>query len=160
MKDYKFAEKMIHLRKSNDLSQKELASMLGVTNKAVSKWENGDCLPPINQILAISKIFNISLDELLKEETKEEKQIWKIVLTGGPCAGKTSALKAVKERFTKLGFFVIFVPETATEIINSGVAPWFLNPYEEFEFAIMKMQLKRKKSIITSQKASLIMTKS
>ena len=48
----------------------------------------------------------------------------KIVITGGPCAGKTTAMSWVQNAFTKLGYRVLFVPETATELITGGVAPW------------------------------------
>ena len=45
-----------------------------------------------------------------------------IVITGGPSAGKTTALSWVQNAFTKLGYTVLFVPETATEFIGGGVA--------------------------------------
>ena len=48
------------------------------------------------------------------------------VITGGPCAGKTTAINIVKEELEKNGFKVIIVPETATELINSGICPWEL----------------------------------
>lgn len=50
-------------------------------------------------------------------------KIWKIVVTGGPCAGKTTALNTIKDKLTKKGFKVILVPETATELISSGIYP-------------------------------------
>ena len=51
------------------------------------------------------------------------KEILKIVITGGPCAGKTSALRRIKERYSKLGFEVVHIPETATELISGGISP-------------------------------------
>lgn len=50
--------------------------------------------------------------------------IHKIVITGGPCAGKTTAMSWIQNAFTKRGYRVLFVPETATELITGGVAPW------------------------------------
>ena len=50
--------------------------------------------------------------------------ISKIVITGGPCAGKTTAMSWVQNAFTQMGYRVLFVPETATELITGGVAPW------------------------------------
>ncbi len=47
-----------------------------------------------------------------------------IVLTGGPCAGKSTAMSWIQNAFTERGYKVLFVPETATELINGGVAPW------------------------------------
>lgn len=50
-------------------------------------------------------------------------KIWKIVVTGGPCGGKTTALDIMEKELTKKGFKVIIVPETATELISSGIKP-------------------------------------
>ena len=49
--------------------------------------------------------------------------IYKIVLTGGPCAGKTTVINAVKEKLIKAGYYVIVVPETAAELIRNGIIP-------------------------------------
>jgi len=49
--------------------------------------------------------------------------ITRIVLTGGPCAGKTTILARVKDHFTELGYHVYIVPEAATFVINTGFIP-------------------------------------
>lgn len=51
------------------------------------------------------------------------KKIFKFVITGGPCSGKTTALETLKDYFSKKGYKVIIVNETATEVINSGILP-------------------------------------
>lgn len=48
----------------------------------------------------------------------------KLVITGGPCAGKTSALELLRTSFEKEGWRVVTVPETATELILGGITPW------------------------------------
>ena len=48
----------------------------------------------------------------------------KIVLTGGPCAGKTTALQQIEKEFTERGYHVIIVPEAATLLIQSGIRPF------------------------------------
>lgn len=48
-------------------------------------------------------------------------RLFRIVLTGGPCAGKTTSLAHITERFRDLGFNVYVVPETATTLILGGV---------------------------------------
>lgn len=53
-------------------------------------------------------------------------QLWEFVLTGGPCAGKTTAISVIEQVLSKKGFKVIIVAETATELINSGITPWEL----------------------------------
>ena len=49
------------------------------------------------------------------------KIVAKVVLTGGPCAGKTSALSKIESYFTERGYKVLIVGESATEIIKSGI---------------------------------------
>ena len=51
------------------------------------------------------------------------KNILNIVLTGGPCAGKTTALEQIKEHLSQKGWTVLIVPETATTLINGGIIP-------------------------------------
>jgi nucleoside-triphosphatase THEP1 len=52
------------------------------------------------------------------------KELTKIVITGGPCAGKSTAMSRIQSEFSTRGYTVLFVPETATELITGGVAPW------------------------------------
>ena len=63
-------------RKAKGLTQKALAEQLGVTNKAVSKWETGQGMPDISMVTELSRILEISADELLNGEyTSFEEKI-------------------------------------------------------------------------------------
>lgn len=64
-------KKLAFLRKKNGLSQERLAEMLEVSRQTISKWELGDTAPDIIQSKKISKIFNVSLDELLDNDIRE-----------------------------------------------------------------------------------------
>ena len=66
------AEKIILLRKRNGWSQEELAEQLGVSRQSVSKWESAQSTPDLNRILALSKLFDVSTDVLLKDEAEIE----------------------------------------------------------------------------------------
>lgn len=69
--DYmEIGKKITDLRKNNKLSQEDLAEKLGVTRQTISKWELGQTYPSINQAKELSKIFNISLDELVNNDIK------------------------------------------------------------------------------------------
>ena len=59
------ASKISDLRKKEGLSQEELADKLFVSRQAVSKWERGEALPDTDNLISISKLFNVSLDELV-----------------------------------------------------------------------------------------------
>ena len=60
-----FAENLKQLRKERQLSQEELAAMLGVSRQAVSKWEQGIGYPETEKLLLLSSQLNVSLDSLL-----------------------------------------------------------------------------------------------
>ena len=63
-----FSEKFQQLRKQKGLTQEELANALFVSRTAVSKWEQGKGYPSIESLKAISVLFGVSVDELLKSE--------------------------------------------------------------------------------------------
>lgn len=73
------------------------------------------------------------------------KVIRKIVLTGGPCAGKTTAIDRIQNSFGKKGYAVIVIPETATELISGGVAPWTLVSSYDYQLCQMKLQIEKEK---------------
>lgn len=61
-----FGNLLYSLRKSKGMTQQELADKLGVTNKAISKWETGEAFPETGQLVPLSDIFGISVDDLLR----------------------------------------------------------------------------------------------
>ncbi len=63
----KFNEKLIELRKKSGLSQEELGYKLNVSRQTVSKWELGQTTPELEKIIQLSKIFNVSTDELIND---------------------------------------------------------------------------------------------
>lgn len=60
-----FGNFLFELRKEKGMTQAELATALGVTNKAVSKWETGEAMPETGLLLPIARIFGVTVDELL-----------------------------------------------------------------------------------------------
>lgn len=146
MKDFNFGNYICKLREDFGMSQKELSLKLGLTNKAISKWENGSSKPQLEQLVKLSEIFNVSIESLVKMQiAKPSKKITKIVLTGGPCAGKSTALNWIRETFTKKGYSVVFVSEGPTDLINGGITPWTCKTNIEFQTAVMKLQKEREK---------------
>ena len=65
----------------------------------------------------------------------------KIVITGGPCAGKSSALSVIKERMMSKGYKVLCIPETATELIQGGITPWNAPSALQFQIWLSTLQL-------------------
>ena len=62
------SEKIYNLRKEKGLSQEAFAEALGVSRQSVSKWESGKAIPDSAKILALSQLFDVSTDFLLKDE--------------------------------------------------------------------------------------------
>ena len=63
-----FADKLKELRKQKGISQEQLAEKIYVSRQAITKWESGNGIPDIENLIAISSLFNESLDSLLSEE--------------------------------------------------------------------------------------------
>lgn len=62
----------------------------------------------------------------------------KIVITGGPCAGKSTAMSKIQSELSQLGYKVFFIAESATELITSGLTPF---EFEKFQEYLLKYQL-------------------
>ncbi len=72
-----FGDFLYELRKEKGMTQAELADKLGVTNKAVSKWETGEAMPETSLLLPLAGIFGVTVDELLNgrrfgQESKDD----------------------------------------------------------------------------------------
>lgn len=63
--------KIMELRKKNNLSQEELSEKIGVTRQTISKWELGETFPNIKQSNDLSKIFNVNLNELINDDLSD-----------------------------------------------------------------------------------------
>ncbi len=66
MNQFEIGKFIAQLRKEKGMTQEELAEIMGVTDKSVSRWENGKTLPDISLLVELSEVLNISLGELLK----------------------------------------------------------------------------------------------
>ena len=63
-----FAEKMIELRKQQNLSQQDLADRLGVSRQAISRWETGAVQPLADSVKSLAQVFQVSTDYLLNDD--------------------------------------------------------------------------------------------
>ncbi len=69
----------------------------------------------------------------------------KIVITGGPCAGKTTGLSYIEQKLSQRGYKVIFLNETATELILNNLNPNLIKDNYEFEKNIVKLQIEKER---------------
>lgn len=81
-----FNNRLYELRKRKGLSQEELANKLNVSRQTVSKWELGDTTPDMEKLVAISDLFEVTLDELVTgkvieshSDSKETSEVLQVV---------------------------------------------------------------------------------
>ena len=67
-------EKISRLRKETNYTQEQLADILGVSRQAISKWESNVTYPETDKLIRLSKLFNCSLDYLLKESEESNRE--------------------------------------------------------------------------------------
>ena len=70
-----FPEKLLTLRKANNLTQEQLAEKLEVSRQSVSKWESGQASPELEKIVTLSAIFNVTTDYLLKSSEIDDLSV-------------------------------------------------------------------------------------
>ena len=121
--------KIMELRKKNGLSQEELAEKIGVARQTISKWELGETSPDLNQAKELSKVFNVSLDELTNNDIKDilvEK------------TSNTEKLAGLILKFLK--FMIIFI--IVLPLLLIGLRVLFKNIHEHNSGRLMDVSIK------------------
>ena len=67
-------ENLKRLRRARDMTQEDLAALLGVSYQSVSRWENGACYPDLELLPTIADFFGLSVDQLLGVNAAQEQQ--------------------------------------------------------------------------------------
>ena len=73
MDNLKFGSFIKELRKEKNMTQKELAEKIGLTDKAISKWERGLSFPDITMLNLLAEVFDVDVSEILNGERGKEK---------------------------------------------------------------------------------------
>ncbi|MDO4490982.1 MAG: helix-turn-helix transcriptional regulator [Lachnospiraceae bacterium] len=121
----KLEEKLVFLRKENGLSQLELAELMHVSRQAISRWEVGTAIPSVDNLRFISKLYSVSIDELLDEEVKYplEKQVNEnSAVDDAGSNGNTAEVKQSPKHIRRLeaGLLLLFILG-ATLLIIYGI---------------------------------------
>ena len=100
----KLCEKLYELRRAAGLSQEELAERLNVSRQAVSKWENGAAQPELSKLVELSRLYGVSVDELLslEEAEKGDAKAASSVETSTPAPAQETLTAPKKARRQKL----------------------------------------------------------
>lgn len=107
--------------------------------------ETGKAKPKTDILRKMALYFKIPIEELLTMKEEKRVEISKIVITGGPCAGKSTAMSWIQNAFTQRGYQVLFVPETATELITGGVAPWTCGSNLDYQICQIGLQMEKER---------------
>ncbi|QHF55015.1 MULTISPECIES: helix-turn-helix domain-containing protein [Streptococcus] len=124
------ADRIEYLRKTNGISQEELADKVGVSRQAVSKWENEQSLPDLEKIITMSDYFGVTTDYILKGiEPVADKEQKSSELT-------SKILYIASTAFVAIGLFSAFSGWHETQTIDTiwgsmiiqavGIAGYFI----------------------------------
>ena len=64
----KFRQNLLHLRQQRNMTQEQLAMLLGVSRQSVAKWEAGQSTPEVDKLMRMAELFECSLDELVNAD--------------------------------------------------------------------------------------------
>lgn len=122
MNDYAFGNRLCALRRQAGLTQQEAANRLGVTNKAVSKWETGKSKPSVNALTRVET-----------EERLTEKEYLRLLMKADPSRRpirKTRYCLTYENQYFEIDLYPFWKEEALTEIeLASETAPVKLPPF-------------------------------
>ena len=134
------AEKLNEARRQSGLSQEQLAEKLSVSRSAIAKWESGKGMPDVENLKAIAKLLNVSVDYLLNDgEAKDIIQIKEAINLDeyekhGKCRSKSDAV--VVSKYPDADIYPLFRRKKLTPvqwIIDFIVSPGVLNVVDSFD---------------------------
>lgn len=100
-------EKLVTLRKQRGLSQEEVANRLNVSRQTISNWENNQAIPTIDKAKELSKLYNVSMDELLENESVNKE--YKISSNTEKLAGIIITMFKIALVLIILYIFIMFI---------------------------------------------------
>lgn len=125
MDNMEFANRIIELRKQRGLSQKELGDMLGVSNKAVSKWENGESMPKTTTMVKLAELLGIDGNELIgfeaikvDEADSRQIEIDKLKTENKILASKLNKIDKKRKRSVLIVSIICIISIIASAIIG------------------------------------------
>ena len=136
MDQIKTGKFIAYLRKQHDLTQEALGEKLGVTNKTVSRWENGNYMPDIEMLQLLSQEFDVSINELLSGEFLSDEEFRKkadenVIAVSKQSAFSVEERKAYFKKKWRKEHILLFVPLEVILIASAVLPfvfgkPWFV----------------------------------
>ena len=110
---------LAELRKERNLTQDELGMQIGVTNKTISRWENGNYLPPVEMLQILSNKFDVSINEILNGERINDSDYKNVSEENVKCALNRS--NAIISKHKKIMNWIIAIVVAFLYIIISFI---------------------------------------
>lgn len=110
------ANRLVNLRKKNNLSQEALAEKLGISRQAVSKWERAEASPDTDNLILLARLYGVSLDELLKTDDEIPRPEPEKEPEGQGEEEKSDFQKEEKDEYVHVGFQGIHVKDHNGEV--------------------------------------------
>ena len=130
----KFGDYLRKIRKSKKMSQEQLAEIMNVTRQSVSKWENGESYPEMNNIFELCKVFNCKLNELVFPDISDissldEEIVMNVVKFNEKQQKEVKTLSNVISMIGKIGSIVLKVAIPFI-IIAMLIVPYIVSNFE------------------------------
>lgn len=116
------SEKILSLRKAHDLTQEQLAEKLDVSRQSISKWESGQAMPEVDKLTALSDVFHVTTDYLLKPSEIDELALKTDILERQQQALKEESQKQKTKRFIVLSSIGIYLAAFAVIMLIHQIA--------------------------------------
>lgn len=143
MKDLReiVSRNITNLRKENNLTQLELAQKINFSDKAISRWENGDVLPDVETIQRLSQVFGVSMSAILEEQTEAKKSRFT----------KPTKQDILSQIFLTCEVWIVISVIYAYLNLTKGQNPWqlFMWGVPAFTFLLVLQNWKKKNNIIS-----------
>lgn len=127
-----FGKRVKSFRLRKNYSQKEIALRIGVSEQAVSKWENGECLPDVYNLKLLAQILHISVDSLLDTEIQNPEKIVETITIGG------ANFEIVEKPETLLAGKIIYAKNFANEDSFNSAIDWLTEDDKQAAFEKLK----------------------
>lgn len=135
MNNETFSKNLKQLRINKNLTQEQLASMLGVSAQSVSRWECGNTLPDVMLLPEIAKLYGVTIDDLYKEDAKAYPNYAQRLLSVYEASGKSEDFLAAEQEFERMSAEEL----TADDLRSWGVLYHYMMKHSERK-ALQKLE--------------------
>jgi len=127
MNNYRFGNYLCDLREKKNLSQKQLGMQLGISNKTISKWENGGGYPSTELVLPLAKALGVGVEELYAAISNDKQEKSKLRRMIDAVVGKSFLVVFIFSALTVLLWSLFLVFGNSEDKIRISVISFFIS---------------------------------